>query len=185
MQVDKGKITGSLIITPRLFCDERGEFLETWQRDRYHDIGIENDFVQDMQSVSKRGVLRGLHYQIAHPQGHLVTVLDGRIFDVGVDLRPESPTFKQWMGVELSGEFRKQLWLPPGVAHGFCVLSDQASICYKCSEFFVPGDEAGIRWDDPDIAIRWPLDSPYVNERDKGFPKYSEITTDRLPKTSS
>lgn len=184
MNVLNGALAGSRLISPDVFSDDRGSFCETWQSDRYAEAGLPEHFAQDMVSTSKRDVLRGLHYQINKPQGHLVTALEGTLFDVGVDLRRDSPTFKQWMGVELDGKARQQVWLPPGVAHGFCVLSDTAIIHYKCSEFYAAGDEGGLRWDDPDIAIAWPVNAPLINERDKDFPRLLEIPEDRLPKPS-
>jgi len=183
MNIVEGQLFGSRIITPNVFSDNRGSFCETWQRHSYLAAGLPEHFAQDMVSSSKGGVLRGLHYQINRPQGHLITALEGRIFDVGVDLRRASPTFKQWMGVELDGTERQQLWLPPGVAHGFCVLSDQATILYKCSDFYTPCDEGGLHWNDTDIAIQWPLDTPLLNKRDQALPRLSEIPTERLPET--
>lgn len=155
------------IIEPRVFGDQRGFFMETWNRRRYEELGLPADFVQDNQSGSRRGVLRGLHYQIRQPQGKLVWVIAGEVFDVAVDLRRSSPTFGRWVGVTLSAENRRQLWVPPGFAHGFIVTSETAEFVYKCTDYYAPEHERCIRWDDPDLAIEWPLDeTPIVSEKD-------------------
>lgn len=156
MKVTETKLPGVLIIEPRVFGDERGFFMETFQQERYREIGIDQPFVQDNHSRSSRGVLRGLHYQKTHPQGKLVSCSRGAVFDVAVDINPESPTFTQYIGVELNDENHAQLWIPPGYAHGFCVLSDIADFQYKCTDFYHPEDEAGIAWNDPEISIEWP-----------------------------
>lgn len=156
MKVTETKLPGVLIIEPRVFGDERGFFMETFQQERYREIGIDQPFVQDNHSRSSRGVLRGLHYQKSHPQGKLVSCSRGAVFDVAVDINPESPTFTQYVGVELNDENHAQLWIPPGYAHGFCVLSDIADFQYKCTDFYHPEDEGGVAWNDPEIGIEWP-----------------------------
>lgn len=156
------------IIEPRVFGDERGFFLETFQAERYREqAGIDLAFVQDNHSRSSRGILRGLHFQKQRPQGKLVRVVQGEVFDVAVDLRPESPTFKQWVGEILSGSNCKQLWVPPGLAHGFLVLSDHADFEYKCTDYYHPEDEACLIWNDPDIGIDWPTTSPTLSDKDR------------------
>ncbi|MBE0564724.1 MAG: dTDP-4-dehydrorhamnose 3,5-epimerase [Krumholzibacteria bacterium] len=146
-----------LVVEPRVLGDERGYFMEIWRDDLFRTAGIDAVFVQDNQSSSGRGVLRGLHYQIVRPQGKLVRVIAGRVFDVAVDLRRSSPTCGRWTGVELSDSNRRQLWVPPGFGHGFYVLSGSAEFVYKCSDSYAPEHERVIRWDDPDLGIAWPL----------------------------
>ena len=153
--VEKNKIDGLYILTPTIHHDDRGYFMETYNKKDMAEIGIQTEFVQENQSKSKKGVLRGLHFQQTHPQGKLVRVISGSIFDVAVDLRKSSPTFMEWAGAELSGDNKKQLYIPEGFAHGFLVLSDFAEVCYQCSGFYMPQDEAGIAWNDPDIGIEW------------------------------
>jgi len=145
-----------LLIEPDLFRDERGFFVETWHAEKFSAQGISLPFVQDNHSSSRHAVLRGLHYQLKHPQGKLVRVTSGCVYDVAVDIRVGSPTFGQWVGVELSGDNHRQVYIPPGFAHGFCVLSEYADFLYKCTDFYVNADEQGISWDDPDIGIEWP-----------------------------
>ena len=151
------KIPDVKIIEPVVFGDERGFFMETWQRRKFAEAGIDYEFVQDNHSRSIRGTLRGLHYQIEQPQGKLVRATVGVVFDVAVDLRQSSPTFGQWVGVELSAENKRQLWVPSGFAHGFYALSKTVEFQYKCTDFYAPEYERGIRWDDPDLEIEWPL----------------------------
>jgi dTDP-4-dehydrorhamnose 3,5-epimerase len=150
-------IDGLVVIEPTIFKDNRGYFIETYHKEAYEAAGIKAEFVQDNQSMSSKGVLRGLHFQINHPQAKLVRVLSGKVFDVAVDLRKGSKTFGKWFGVELSEENQKQFFVPEGFAHGFLVLSDTAVFAYKCTDFYHPGDEGGIRWDDPEIGIEWPM----------------------------
>ena len=159
-------IPGLLIIEPKVFGDARGFFLETWNLRRYREAGLDADFVQDNLSFSRRGILRGLHFQSPKPQGKLLQVLQGEVFDVAVDIRRSSPTFGKWHGLMLSGENKRQFYVPPGFAHGFAVLSETALFHYKCTEFYSPKDELAIRWDDPDIGIQWPLKEPLLSERD-------------------
>jgi dTDP-4-dehydrorhamnose 3,5-epimerase len=174
-------LQGLLLIEPRCFGDERGFFLESYQAGRYAKAGIRDEFVQDNQSRSSQGVLRGLHFQVQRPQAQMVTVLRGRIFDVGVDLRPASPTFGQWYGVELSDTGPRQLYMAPGFAHGYCVLSEMADLYYKVSRYYDPSDEGGVRWNDPDIGIRWPAVTPQLSPRDAAYPLLKELGHERLP----
>lgn len=157
MEVTKTRVDGVLLIKPKVFGDERGYFVETYQKERYSEIGITHTFVQDNHSMSRRGILRGLHYQTKHPQGKLVMVSLGAVFDVAVDIRPDSPTFGKWFGAILSQENQHQLWIPPGLAHGFLVLSDIAHFHYKCTDFYDPKNETSILWNDPELNIEWPF----------------------------
>ena len=157
MEVTKTRVDGVLLIKPKVFGDERGYFVETYQKERYSEIGITHSFVQDNHSMSRRGILRGLHYQTKHPQGKLVMVSLGAVFDVAVDIRPDSPTFGKWFGAILSQENQHQLWIPPGLAHGFLVLSDIAHFHYKCTDFYDPKNETSILWNDPELNIEWPF----------------------------
>ncbi|MBQ2744595.1 MAG: dTDP-4-dehydrorhamnose 3,5-epimerase [Lachnospiraceae bacterium] len=154
--VTKCPIEGLYIIEPAVHGDNRGYFMETYSQRDMHEAGLDMVFVQDNQSMSKKGVLRGLHYQKEHPQGKLVRVIRGRVFDVAVDIRVGSKTYGQWFGVELSEENKKQFYVSEGFAHGFLVLSDEAEFCYKVTDFYQPEDEAGLVWNDPDIGIKWP-----------------------------
>jgi dTDP-4-dehydrorhamnose 3,5-epimerase len=157
MKVTATSIPDVLLIEPVVRSDTRGFFLETWHAGRYTEVGIGGPFVQDNHSHSVRGTLRGLHYQIKQPQGKLVQAVTGTVFDVAVDLRRGSPSFRRWVGVELSEVNRRQLWVPPGFAHGFYVLSEQADLVYKCTDFYAAEHERTVRWDDPELAIDWPL----------------------------
>lgn len=170
ISIAETRLPGVVMITPRVFGDSRGHFKETYQARDYSEFGIDATFVQDNFSRSSCGVLRGLHFQVTQPQGKLVSCLSGRVFDVAVDINPESSTFRQWVGVELSDENHQQLYIPPGYAHGFCVISDTADFHYKCTAYYDPSDEAGIRWDDPAIDIDWPLASPMLSEKDGNLP---------------
>lgn len=154
--VHRCPIEGLVIIEPAVHGDSRGYFMETYNKKDFEEAGLFMDFVQDNQSMSAKGVLRGLHFQKNYPQGKLVRVIKGRVFDVAVDLRAESETFGEWYGVELTEENKKQFYIPEGFAHGFLVLSDSAEFCYKCTDFYHPGDEGGVAWNDPDIGIEWP-----------------------------
>ena len=175
MKVTCTPLAGLLIIEPTVFGDERGFFLETWSRQRYQEIGINADFVQDNISLSRHGVLRGLHFQNPKAQGKLVHVLQGEVFDVAVDLRQDSPTFGQWHGTDLSGENKRQFWVPPGFAHGFCVTSETALFAYKCTELYAPQHEKAIRWDDPALAIDWPVKEPQVSAKDRLAPLLADL----------
>lgn len=156
IKVEKCPIEGLYVIEPTVHGDNRGYFMETYNQNDMHDAGLDMVFVQDNQSMSKKGVLRGLHFQKNYPQGKLVRVIKGTVFDVAVDLRPESETYGQWYGVELSEENKKQFYISEGFAHGFLVLSEEAEFCYKCTDFYHPGDEGGLAWNDPAIGIEWP-----------------------------
>jgi dTDP-4-dehydrorhamnose 3,5-epimerase len=166
MKVIETHLEGVLIIEPDVFGDHRGFFLESYQKKRYQQAGINFDFVQDNHSRSSHGVLRGLHFQIKNPQGKLVSCTRGVVFDVAVDINPKSPTCGQYVGIELSEENHKQLWIPPGFAHGFCVISDFADFHYKCTDYYDPDDEGGLIWNDPDIAIDWPIIQPKLSPKD-------------------
>lgn len=156
IMIEKCPIEGLYIIEPKLHGDDRGYFMETYNQKDMYAAGLDMKFVQDNQSLSKKGVLRGLHYQKKYPQGKLVRVIKGKVFDVAVDIRLNSQTYGQWYGVELSDENKKQFYISEGFAHGFLVLSDEAEFCYKCTDFYHPEDEGGIAWNDPDINIKWP-----------------------------
>lgn len=178
MNVTKTRLPGVLIIEPRVHGDERGFFLETFQADRYaRQVGISLPFVQDNHSRSRRGVLRGLHFQRHHPQGKLVRVARGEVFDVAVDVDPTSATFGQWVGTTLADSNHRQMWIPPGYAHGFLVLSEIADFEYKCTEYYRPEDEAGVIWNDPDIGIKWPMSNPTVSAKDCTLPALSKLWT--------
>ena len=180
MRVEKTHLPGVLILQPEVCRDERGFFLEHYHRRRYGDLpGLDLDFVQDNHSRSKRGVLRGLHFQEKHPQGKLVSVLAGRVWDVAVDIDPGSPSFRRWLGVELSAVNHRQLYIPPGYAHGFCALSEQADLLYKCTDFHRPEDERGLLWNDPDLAIDWPLRDPILSSRDAANPSLRDYLQSR------
>lgn len=156
IKVTKCPIEGLYVIEPTVHGDDRGYFMETYNQNDMHDAGLNMIFVQDNQSKSKKGVLRGLHFQKHYPQGKLVRVIKGKVFDVAVDLRSGSETYGQWYGVELSEDNKKQFYISEGFAHGFLVLSDEAEFCYKCTDFYHPGDEGGLAWNDPDIGVEWP-----------------------------
>jgi dTDP-4-dehydrorhamnose 3,5-epimerase len=175
MKIVKTKLQDCLIIKPKLFGDDRGFFLEGYREDRYFDAGIKERFVQDNRSRSSQNVLRGLHFQKTKPQGKLVTVTDGEVFDVAVDLRPDSDTFGQYEAVILTGENKLQFYVPPGFAHGFCVLSESADFQYKCTDYYDPSDESGLLWNDPAINIKWPVINPLLSEKDKIQPLLEEI----------
>jgi dTDP-4-dehydrorhamnose 3,5-epimerase len=168
MKITPTAITDVLLVEPRVFGDARGFFLESFNRRQFADAtGLDLDFVQDNHSRSGRGVLRGLHYQLQQPQGKLVRVTRGRVFDVAVDLRRGSSHFGRWVGYELSEDNQRQLWIPPGFAHGFLVLSEVADFLYKTTRYYAPADEFCIRWNDPDLAVQWPLEgTPVVSEKD-------------------
>ena len=176
MNVIKTKLEGCVIIEPKVFGDERGFFLEVFQVERYADLaGISLPFVQDNQSRSSKDVLRGLHFQKTKPQGKLVRVVKGEVYDVAVDIRQGSPTFGEWEAVILSDKNKLQFWVPPGFAHGFVVLSDIADFEYKCTDYYDPSDEGNILWNDPDLNIRWPVDVPILSEKDADAPKLANL----------
>lgn len=162
-----GGLPGLVVVEPRVFRDDRGFFFEPYHAPRYKAAGIDVDFVQDNHSLSTKGVLRGLHFQKSPGQAKLIRCARGRIWDVAVDLRPDSATFRKWWGLELDSELHRQLFIPVGFAHGFCVLSDEAEVMYKCSSVYDPATEAGVSWDDPEIGVRWPIQDPIVSERDR------------------
>lgn len=175
MNVIKTKIQDLLIIEPKVFGDDRGFFYETFQKQRYRESGIDAEFVQDNRSRSSKGVLRGLHFQKTKPQGKLVTVTDGEVFDVAVDLRPNSPTFGQHETIILTGKNKLQFYIPPGFAHGFCVLSDMADFQYKCTDYYDPSDESGVLWNDASLNIPWPIKKPQLSEKDMLQPELAAI----------
>jgi dTDP-4-dehydrorhamnose 3,5-epimerase len=181
MNVKKTGLAGLLLIEPRCFRDERGFFLETFAKPRYRDAGIADDFVQENHSRSRKGILRGLHFQVRRPQAQLVTVMHGTVFDVAVDLRRGSETFGHWFGAELSDEGACQMYMPPGFAHGFCVLSEVADLHYMVSRIYDHSDEGGLLWSDPDVGIRWPIERPLVSERDARYPRLADLGEERLP----
>ena len=171
MNITETSLPGVLLIEPKVFGDARGFFLESWNRRTFAERGLNIDFVQDNHSRSSRGVLRGLHYQLNEPQGKLVRVTQGRVFDVAVDVRRASPHFGQWTGHELSADHHHMLWIPPGFAHGFLVLSESADFLYKTTAYYAPQWDRGVRWDDPDIGIEWPLEgSPVLSDKDRILP---------------
>ena len=175
MKVTQLDIPGVLLFEPAVFRDPRGLFCETFHAQRYAEAGITELFVQDNYSRSIRGTLRGLHYQDPHAQGKLVMVLDGSVYDVVVDIRRGSPTFGKWHGLELSADNTRQLYVPPGCAHGFCVTSERAAFLYKCTDFYSPKDERGIIWNDPTLAISWPVSVPVLSLKDQAFPTFQTI----------
>ncbi len=180
MVVNRGELSGVLIIEPTVFGDARGFFMETWQGPRYREAGIAAEFVQDNLSFSRRNTIRGLHYQNPRPQGKLVSVLIGEILDVVVDLRRSSPTFGKWQGIALSDSNRRQLYVPPGFAHGFAVLSESALFHYKCTELYSAGDERTIAWNDPDLAITWPVTDPTISRKDAQGTHLRDLPKDSL-----
>lgn len=175
MKIIETALPGVLIIEPAVFGDERGFFLESFHAKRYRDAGIDMVFVQDNHSRSRKGVLRGLHFQRRYPQGKLVRVSRGSIFDVAVDINPASPTFGQYVGVTLSDENHRQMWIPPGYAHGFCVLSEVADFEYKCTDLYYPEDEGGVLWSDPDLNIQWPITEPLLSAKDLALPSLADL----------
>jgi dTDP-4-dehydrorhamnose 3,5-epimerase len=174
-------ISGVMIIEPTVFKDGRGFFLETYHYNKYSENGIDIRFVQDNHSHSIKGTLRGLHYQLKHPQGKLLYVIKGEIFDVAIDIRKGSPGFGKWVSVILSDENKRQLYVPPGFAHGFCVLSEKADVIYKCTDFYAPDDEYGIIWNDPDIGIDWPEINPVLSDKDSNYNRLNELPENFLP----
>lgn len=182
MKVIETTLPGCLVIEPKVFADPRGFFLESWNRDRYAAHGIGPDFVQANLSRSARGVVRGLHYQWPCPQGKLVSVLEGEVYDVAVDIRRGSPTFGQSTAVFLSAENMRQCWIPAGFAHGFAVTSDSAQISYLCTTPFDAAADATLSWNDPDLAIDWPVSEPMLSRKDAAAPPLKEVPPDRLPR---
>ena len=181
MQSHKTDLPGVLMFEPGVFSDHRGHFIELWQQTRYAEAGLPATFVQDNMSYSRRSVLRGLHLQYPHGQGKLVSVLRGKIWDVAVDLRRDSPRYKNWFGTELSSENRRQLYIPEGFAHGFVVTGEEALVVYKVTDFHQPAAETTVLWNDPEIGIQWPLDAPVVSAKDAAGLPLREIPPQRLP----
>lgn len=174
MNIIETKLPGVLVVEPKVFGDQRGFFVESYQQQRYQAAGIGPHFVQDNQSRSCKGVLRGLHFQVSRPQGKLVRVSRGAVYDIAVDINPDSLTCGQFVGIELTEENQKQLWIPAGYAHGFCVTSDVADFQYKCTDYYVPGDEGGILWNDSKVDIPWPVESPILSEKDEILPTLAQ-----------
>jgi dTDP-4-dehydrorhamnose 3,5-epimerase len=181
MHISPTSLPGVLVVEPDVHSDARGFFAETWNEQRYASAGLDVRFVQDNLSLSRRGTLRGLHYQYPRPQGKLIYVLDGEIFDVAVDIRRSSPTFGRWVATSLSSDDRRQLYVPPGFAHGFCATSDAALVAYKCTEQYDPLAEGCIRWNDPELGISWPIADPLLSCKDRAAPALSETLHERLP----
>jgi dTDP-4-dehydrorhamnose 3,5-epimerase len=181
MKVIASSLPGVCVIEPSVFGDQRGFFMETYQQQRYMENGIDATFVQDNISLSVQNTLRGLHYQHPRGQAKLVQVLQGEVFDVAVDIRKGSPTWGQWFGAMLSSENKRQMFIPDGYAHGFCVTSETALFAYKCGDFYMPENEGGIRWDDPDIGIQWPINTPILSDRDKSYTGLKGVAEERLP----
>lgn len=181
MKVVETSLPGCSIIEPAVFGDERGFFFETWNADRYRQLGLPDKFVQSNVSSSARGVLRGLHYQWPNPQGKLVSVLEGEVYDVAVDIRRGSPAFGRSAAVILSAENKRQFWIPEGFAHGFAVLSERAIFSYLCTAQYDKSADASVRWNDADIAIDWPIDAPLLSDKDAAAPFLKDVAPDRLP----
>jgi len=179
MKITAGPLSGLLILEPNVFKDERGYFYEVFQAKRYAEMGMP-PFVQDNFSHSTRNIIRGLHFQKPHPQGKLVYVTQGHVFDVAVDIRKSSATFGKWFGIHLSDENHIQLYIPPGFAHGFCTLSDEANFNYKCTEYYFPESETGIAYNDKQLNIAWPVENPILSDKDKKLPCLHECENDRL-----
>jgi len=178
---EKCPLPGLVVVTPDVYRDSRGWFMEAYHAQRYCENGVKAAFVQDNRSFSTKGVLRGLHFQLHKPQAKLVSVVRGRVWDVAVDIRWGSPTFKQWWGEELSEENHKQFYIPEGFAHGFCVLSDEAEFAYKCSEFFDPTDDRGLAWNEPAIGVKWPIENPQLSLKDTTRVPFSELKERDFP----
>lgn len=181
LKLIKTSIPEVLLIEPKVYKDSRGFFMETFHPNKYAEIGIRKTFVQDNYSHTKKGILRGLHYQLRYPQGKLVFVITGEIFDVAVDIRRGSPSFGKWFGTNISAENKRQIYIPEGFAHGFCVLSETADVLYKCTDFYNHEDEYGVFWSDSEIAVDWPVKTPGLSDKDSGYQKLADIPKDNLP----
>jgi dTDP-4-dehydrorhamnose 3,5-epimerase len=181
MKVIRTELEEVLILEPNSFSDKRGYFMETYHRERYEQLGIRTSFVQDNLSYSVKGTLRGLHYQYPHSQAKLVQVIRGEVFDVAVDIRLKSRSFGKWVSVVLSEENKRQLYVPEGFAHGFCVLSDGALVHYKCTDFYSPESEVGVLWSDHKLQISWPVKTPVISEKDNSYPLLADVPKSRLP----
>jgi dTDP-4-dehydrorhamnose 3,5-epimerase len=182
MRATPTELPGVVMIEPQVFGDARGHFFETWQRERYAEAGVPREFVQDNVSRSARGILRGLHLQEPYGQGKLVQVLEGEVFDVAVDVRVGSPHFGRWIGESLSSDNHRQLFIPPGFAHGFCVVSESALLLYKCTELYHPETELSVSWNDPALAIAWPVRDPVLSKKDAAGLNLANIPRERLPR---
>jgi dTDP-4-dehydrorhamnose 3,5-epimerase len=182
MDVKDTEIPGLKIIQPKVFGDARGYFLETYSKKRYEEAGIKAQFVQDNLSFSSKGILRGMHFQNPGAQGKLVSVVQGEVYDVAVDVRVGSPTFGKWLGVYLSGELKNQFWVPAGFAHGFVVTSESAVFSYKCDAYYNPSTEFSLAWDDPDIGIAWPLVQPQLSAKDQRGRRLRDFAKEELPR---
>jgi len=181
MKVVTTALPGAFIIEPQVFGDARGYFYESYNQSKYAAAGITSAFVQSNVSRSAKGVLRGLHYQWPHPQGKLVSVLEGEVYDVAVDIRRGSPTFGQWAGVMLTADNHRHFWIPEGFAHGFCVLSEHATFAYQCTALYDAKADAGIRWNDAALGIDWPISAPHLSDKDLKAPLLADVPTERLP----
>lgn len=181
LSVTSTALEGLMIIEPVVFRDARGYFFESYQYQKYKELGLSRPFVQDNLSHSRCGTMRGLHYQLRQPQGKLVYVVAGDIFDVAVDIRQGSPTFGAWVGITLSSENQRQVFIPEGFAHGFCVVSAEAHVIYKCTDFYAPDDEYGILWSDPGIGITWPVTDPLLSPKDSANPRLRDVPLEKLP----
>ena len=175
MRINELGLKGLFLLQPEVFRDERGFFMETWNTRKYGQLGLLTTFVQDNLSRSSKGTLRGLHYQKPRTQGKLVYVLEGKVWDCSVDLRLDSPTFGKWAGITLDSDSGSQLYIPPGFAHGFCTISEEALFFYKCTDFYSPDDERGIAWNDPQLKIDWPVSNPLLSPKDRGYPNLKEV----------
>ncbi|MBN2433468.1 MAG: dTDP-4-dehydrorhamnose 3,5-epimerase [Acidobacteria bacterium] len=182
MKLQTTALPGVVLLEPVIHADSRGFFMETWHRLTFAGLGLDVTFVQDNLAESRPHVLRGLHYQYPRQQGKLVQTLRGEIFDVAVDIRTGSPTFGKWEAFRLSAQNRRLLYIPEGFAHGYCVLGDTALVSYKCTEFYAPGDEGGIVWNDPALAIQWPIRQSFLSAKDQNLPRLRDIPADRLPR---
>jgi dTDP-4-dehydrorhamnose 3,5-epimerase len=180
MEITATELPGLMLIQPKVHGDARGFFVETWNRERYAQLGLSDEFVQDNLSFSRRGTLRGLHFQNPQPQGKLIYVLQGEVYDVAVDIRRDSPTFGRWVGVTLSAENKRQVYVPPGFAHGFCVISETALFAYKCTAAYRREADWGIAWNDPELAIGWPIREPLLSEKDRHAPRLRDLPHERL-----
>jgi dTDP-4-dehydrorhamnose 3,5-epimerase len=181
MKVTATELPGVLVIEPKVFGDPRGWFCETFSAARYAEAGIAGPFVQDNVSRSGRGIVRGLHLQHPHAQGKLVSVIEGAVLDVAVDLRVGSPAFGKWVARKLTAENHEQLWIPAGLAHGFCVLGESALFAYKCTDYYHPEHEVGVVWNDPDLGIAWPVQEPVISPKDRALPRLRDLDRAKLP----
>jgi dTDP-4-dehydrorhamnose 3,5-epimerase len=181
MRIIEAALKDVLVLEPKVIEDPRGFFIETYQKNRYRDAGILVDFVQDNLSISRKGTLRGLHFQYPHSQAKLVQVLQGEVYDVALDIRKGSPSFGKCCGSRLSAENKRQMFIPAGFAHGFCVLSNTALFHYKCSDYYAPECESGVLWSDPELGIDWPAKKPILSEKDAAYPCLADLAPDRLP----